>query len=255
MSKASNIAQNGYEELIETGFDECLLSGANQWLRKYTNNEDGTCIDEATMGAIQAIGQGISMYVTFKVSEYLVDGMIKRAGLYWAYINMGKIGKIVKKKMPTQGFFGKAGGFLFKHILMSDSTATRVETMKLAQSEIGRFDKHSFEQQKIFSTNSQNVESQKNSAMKIKGNEKTKSIELFRHKTISSTWEKTTYDKKIFETVTGSKIATTGKLTWNKKVVQLNQLSAFAKDMEGNFVSHSQVLLDNMTMQNANRMS
>jgi hypothetical protein len=253
MLKANMIAQNGYEDLIETGLDECVLDWANEYLRKFTDSE-GNCAQKAGLSAVSAIGQGISMYVSFKVSEYLVDAVIKNVGIYWTYINMGKLKNIVKKKMPTKGFFGKAGGFLFKNVLMSDTTGQRIETMKMAQKEVERFDNHNFKYQQQFSSNSQSLEQQKKNAFSVRDNKKIQNIELFRHKTLTSSWNNSTYDKNIFKAVTGQKVTNTGAKSWAKQYKELNQLSTFAKDLEGNLISHSQVLLDNMILQRASKM-
>ena len=253
-TKATYAIENGYEEFIETGLDECLLSEAQSLISKFSQTE-GNCAMTAGVAAVSAIGQGISMYVSYKVSEILVDNMVKKMGAYWAYINMGKLKKFIKSKIGNVPFLGKAGGFLLKNVLLSDTTGNRIETMKLAQKEVERFDTHSFEHQKIMSGNMGNLDRKKQNLLQLRDNKKVQNIELFRYKTLTSSWTNSTFDKKTFEAVTGQKIKNTGTTSWAKKYKELNTLSTFAKDLEGDLVSHAQILLDTLTMQKINRMN
>lgn len=243
MQKASYIAENAYEELIETGLDECLLSEMQGYINKFSN-EEGNCAFNASMAMVTAVGQGISMYISWKVSEILVESMIKKAGAYWAYINFGKFKKFLVGKA---GKFGKAGHAVMKNFIMSDTTSNRIETMKLVQTEVNRFDTNSHAQQQIMGQNLQTLEHKKDKLYKVNAKHQTKSLEAFRHKILTSSWTNSTADKKLFESVTGLKSKhVSGTTAWSKRYKELNTLSTFAKDSEGNLINFSQALLKSL---------
>lgn len=252
-TKIKYIGQNGYEELVETGLDECLLNEFQELLQKFSNTE-GDCLEQSMVAAVTAIGQGISMYVAYKVSDLLVDKMIAKMGVAWTYINIGKLKNIINEKTKGKRLLGKAGGFLVKNFLMADSTANRIETMKLVNKEVERFDTHTFQQQNYMSQNLGNFEKKKDKLLKVRDSARGQNSELFRHKTLTSTWTNSSYDKKCYEAVTGQKATATGKGSWAKLYKHLNTLSPMAKDLEGNLISHAQLMLNNMNLSKINRM-
>jgi hypothetical protein len=253
MSKALQFSENGLEEFIDEGLDECILEWFNEYLNEMSS-QDGNCLELASLAAVTSVGRGISMYLSFKITDYLVSSITKKAGLYWAYINIGKLKDILKRHRPTKGFVGKAGSFLFKNILASDTTSDRIEILKLAQTEIARFDTHTFEHNKIFNGHSNSLEKKKDSVMAVRDKKKVQNTELFRYKTMTSSWTNSTYDKRCFEAVTGQKASHTGKGSWATRYKELNNLSTFAKDMEGNLISHAQLMLKNMNLANTSRL-
>jgi hypothetical protein len=252
--KIVSIGENGIEDFLDEGLEECFLNDFYTFLNTLNPDEEENCAKIAGINATLAMGRMTAQWVSFMLAEKLAEGMIKRAGLYWSYINMGKLKKVIGKKIPTGGFMGKAGGFLFKNILMSDTTATRVETVKTMQTELNRLDEHSFQYQKIMSSNQNNVHKKTDTAMRLKEKKKAQALQLARHKSMTSTWTNSTADKKIFIAVTGQTVTNTGAKSWAKQYKELNQLSTYAKDLEGNFLSQAQVTLDSFILSRAEKM-
>lgn len=252
-NKAGQFAENGLEDFVDEGLDECVMQWFNEYLNEM-NSKDGNCLELASISAITSVGRGVSMYLSFKITDYLVSSVTKKFGLYWTYINMGKLKNLLKKKMPSGGFRGKAGGFISKFILGGDTTSNRIETMKLANSELNRFDTHSFEHQKIFNGHHGTLQKKKDAVRSVRDKKKVQNTELFRYKTMTSTWTNSTYDKRCFEAVTGQKTSNTGKGSWATRYKELNELSTFAKDLEGNLISHAQLMMKNMNLANTSRI-
>lgn len=256
-TKAGQFAENGLEDFVDEGLDECVMQWFNEYLNDMSNSE-GNCLELASISAITSVGRGVSMYLSFKITDYLVASVTKKFGLYWTYINMGKLKKLLKDSAPKKGgfgkFIGKAGGFLFKNVIASDTTSQRIETMKLANSELNRFDTHSFEHQKIFNGHHGTLQKKKDAVRSVRDKKKVQNTELFRYKTMTSTWTNSTYDKRCFEAVTGQKTSNTGKGSWATRYKELNNLSTFAKDLEGNLISHAQLMMKNMNLSNTSRI-
>ena len=248
---AKTIGEGSIEDFLDESLEECLLTDFYQFLNSQNPDDKDNCLTIASVNTLLSVGRMTAMWVSFKVTEKVATGIINRASAYWIYIEAGRLGKYVhsKVKAKPKSFFGKAGGFLFRNIVGADQTGNRIEKMKLIQSELDRFDTHSFEYQKILGGNRHALNKRTELALNTKKDKKVQFAELARHKTLTSTWTNSTHDKRIFESVMGAKVSNVGKESWSNKYKQLNQLSTFAKDVEGNMFSQSQVLLDLFLME------
>lgn len=243
------IGINVTEDFLDDSLEECLLSDFYDFLNTQNPDDKANCLKVASVNSMVSVARMTAMYISVKVTEKLATGIVNKFTAYWLYIEAGKIGKHIQEKIKTKNFMGKAGSYLVKAFIDSDQTSNRIEKMKLVNSELNRFDTHTFETQKILGQGRNSLNKRTELALKTKDKKKVQAIELARYKNQTSSWTST--DKKLYEAVTGEKLATSGKTSWTKKYKELNQLSTFAKDQEGNMINNAQVMFDLFLMDRA----
>lgn len=237
--KYSNIAMEPLKEAVknDSGDDSILLEALESGLNTF---------QFATMNAVINV-----------VEEYVIVKVLASSATIFAYIKGTSIASSLRNK--TQGVltkFGKVGGAVGKFVKGAFGVVIGTQEERLIMAQMANSNVNNITS--IIAQERQNqtmmrVGRRKHFDTVLSHSQKgkmvndDKKINLFLHKMKSGTWKNSKIDKKLYEQATGFDFDTSPVL-YNKNFVQkINNLSEYAKDVEGNTINWAQSHLDYVT--------
>ncbi len=242
MQSITNVFGNSLEDTTDDFISTLLFSEMREITKPLLNhNGDLTLLQEAKNNFITQISMGLTLWAYSNIMSY-IEKIVVRTGIMWGYIVTGKL-KTKINQLKSKNIKGKKALNLLGAVIGSDKTHERIEVIKLANSQVtqidSRMEKFKNEKQMI---DDKFIKLGATSAQ-IKGVSSQENFNLYMHKTKTSSWQKTATDKKLFEKITGEKIATTSPTSWSDLVDTLNQYSEFAKDSENKIYNLTEAIL------------
>lgn len=202
--------------------------------------EDLTLVDEAMNNLKMQLIMGLSMYAYQLVIPY-IEKMAVQLTLSWSYIATGKLRKKIES-LKAKSIRGKKALAVLSSVIGADKTMERIEVVKLAHNKINHLENKIDKYKDTRLAVENKMISLGATSTQIKGVMSQDNFNLYTHKLKSSTWTNTVNDKRLFEKITGQKVAEM-PISWTDLVTQLNSLSEFAKDTEGRMFNLTEALL------------
>lgn len=207
---------------------------------------DLSLLEEFANNFITQTLMGLTLY-GYMFITMLIEKFIVRSGVEWLYITSGKLSKSIQnlkmKNLKAKNIKGKRAIAVLGAIVGSDKTRERIEIVKIANTNMDRIDKELQNSKTNKLAVEQKMLSVGATSAQIKGVSSQEDFNLYLHKLKTSTWNKTATDKKLFEKITGEKIANVSTVSWGDLVDNLNQLSEFAKDSENKIFNLTEAIL------------
>lgn len=255
-----SIAENTAEDLIDEGVSNLVYSIGNCYFGGTTNQNCTNIVDnafnEAIEGATQTLKYSIMHAVIFKVTEYAMTRLIAGGGILYAYIKSGGIISKVKNKLQGKKFPGKSGlGRVGNYLgVLNGSKDERLKLAGMANDSLNTLPTVIAQERQVLSFQKSEQRKQLMTTLglnqKSKGLNDQKKIEAYNYKMKTGTWEVTSNDKKLFETVV-PKMYRSQDFSFNLAFVQkLNTYSEYAITTENKLVNLAQTHLDLMTAHN-----
>ena len=231
---------------LEDSIDDLISTFIFSEQRKITtalqnHNEDLSLLEEAKNNFIQQSLMGLAMWGYQWIMKF-IEFLIKKMSLIWAYIVTGKLTKKLTS-LKTKNIKGKKALNILSSVIGADKTAERIEVAKIVNS---NFDSVQREMQNVKSNKIKIDEKMLQigfSSSQLKNVSSQEDLNLYLHKTKTSTWTNTQKDKKLFEKITGQVVGESSSTSWGSLVTELNKFSEFAKDTEGNVYNLTNAIL------------
>lgn len=242
MQSLTNVFTNSLEDSTDDLISTYIFSEQRAIADKLVNhNGDLTLVQQFVNNAITQTLMGLSLWGYFWVM-YLIEKFILRSAGEWAYIVSGKLKEGINK-LKAKNIKGKKALHLLGAVIGSDKTRERIEVVKIANTNMNRIDTEMQYQKTNKLAVEQKMLAVGATSAQIKGVSSQEDFNLYLYKLKSSTWKKTATDKKLFEKITGEKIANTSTVTWNDLVDELNQMGEFARDSENKIFNLTEAIL------------
>ena len=264
-----SITTNTAEDFIDEGVSNLVYSLGNCYFgggSKGTgcSNIVESSFKEALEGAGQTLKYTIMSAVIMRVTEYAMVKLITGGGLIYLWIKKRRVVNAVKNATASLveviPFVGKSGANAIRGVteIANGNQAENLAVANMASASMNNIATITGQERQ---TATIQVNYQKEQLMRTLGlNQKSKGlndhkkIEAYNYKMKTGTWEVTSNDKKLFETVV-PKMYRSQDFSFNLAFVQkLNQFSEYAKTTENRLVNLAQVHLDKLTSEKISKI-
>ncbi|MGM0518197.1 MAG: hypothetical protein ACQERD_00980 [Campylobacterota bacterium] len=224
---------------------------------KLSQSDNDSVLNEALEGALSTFQFATMNTVIQVVQEYVMVKLFATAGTIFAYIKGSSVAsKLKNKTQEVLTTFGKYGGAVGKFVkgslgVVLGTQEERLTMAKMANDNVNNLTNivSNERQNQILmkSSRRKSFENVLSSSQRNKITNDDKKINMFLHKMKSGTWKNTAQDKYLYEQATAFDFSSS-HLMFNKSFVdKLNQLSEYAKDVEGNMINLAQTHVDYVT--------
>lgn len=242
MITLGGVVSNALEDTADDFVSTIIFQEQKKITDLVVKKDDGTLtiLDEVLNNLKTQTIMGFSMYAYMLVVPY-IELMATQLTLSWSYIVSGKLKQKIQN-LKTKNIKGKKALNFLGAVIGSDKTAERIEVVKLAHNKIHHLENKIDKEKKNRMYADKRLLSLGATSTQIKAIASQDNFNLYSYKLKSSTWQQTATDKRLFEKITGNKVAEM-PISWADLVVQLNSLSEFAKDTEGKIFNLTEAVL------------
>ena len=223
------VGENSTEDL----FDEAVSCFVNDSIGSAFGRKsiDEDCGSEAITSALTTLEFGIKMYVIQWLTRNFYVRFVKLAGALFTYNVGGSMLNKLKTKVAGKGLVGKSVGKL-----LGMATASKEKRSELALTLVSEHERSINQGMNQYQQNRKHLTS---TILHQKKENDSKGIELFRVKTRTGTWTKSSKDRKVYEKATGYKLKP-GE-SWSKLSASLNNFQEYAISLEDEVINKAQV--------------
>jgi heat shock protein HslJ len=261
-STAEDFIDEGVSNLVY-GIGNCYFGGANSSTAGCSKLVESS-FAEALDGASQTLKFSIMNAVIMRVTEYALTRLLAGGGLLYLWIKKRRVINAIKETTSSLisviTFVGKSGAKAFDGVvnIANGNQAENLAVANMANTSMNSVT-HILAQERQTATIQVNAQRKQlmtslGLSQNSKGLNDTKKMEIYLYKMKTGTWEVTTNDKRLFDTVV-PKSYRQKDYAFNLAFVQkLNSFTEYAKTTENKLVNLAQTHLDLMTASNLSKV-
>lgn len=253
MPKVTGIVNNSGEDFVDELCSSITYKYANQIFSPTVKklNESDSLVDNALGGAVSTLQFGMMNMVIQSVTEYAITKVSFVGGAIFVFLKTTNVAKKVKGLISgglgAIPFVGKGLGKMVDSVgsfVAKDRELISKMAMDTSNNMTTVISQERQNQIMVKQSKYQKIDRTLQNAVNMRGQGRAKQFQYFAHKTKTGTWNKTAYNKKLYEECTGQKFGENG-LLWNADFIKrLNSFSEFATTAEGKILNQTKATVD-----------
>ncbi|RXK01512.1 hypothetical protein CRV02_08360 [Arcobacter sp. CECT 8989] len=253
MGKVTGIVSNSGEDFVDELSTSLTYNYANQVFSPIVKdlNESDSLIDQALGGAVSTLQFGIMNLVIISVTEYAITKTTLVGGAVLVFLKSTNVAKkvrgIVSGALGSVPFVGRGLGKVVEStgsFISKDRELIAKMAMDNSNNISSTIAQERQTQAYIKSQKYRKRDKTVDQAISIRGQSRSKNMDLYIQNFKTGSWRKIPYHKKLYEDCTGQKFGENG-LSWNVDFVErLNSYKEFAVSSEGVIFSQAKATVD-----------